>query len=155
MKIRILAIGTDRSRLFEPAIEEYLARIRRVVPVVVEELDPARKGGADPGRARELEGKALLARLASGEMVVVLDERGREMDSQQFAERVLGEAMNRGRDLAFLVGGAEGHAPEVRERADLVLALSRMTLAHRLARLVLVEQIYRGLSILRGEPYHK
>lgn len=155
MKIRILAIGIDRSRLFEPAIEEYLTRIRRVLPVVVEELDPARKGGADADRARELEGRALLSRLSPGEMVVALDERGREMDSRQFAERVLGEAMNRGRDLAFLIGGAEGHAPQVRDRADLVLALSRMTLAHRLARLVLVEQIYRGLSILRGEPYHK
>lgn len=155
MKIRIFAIGADRSRLFEPAVEEYLERIRRVVPVTVEELAPARKGGADPGRARELEGKALLDKLRPGEMVVVLDERGKELDSRQFAERVLGEAMNRGRDLAFLIGGAEGHASEVRERADLVLSLSRLTLAHRLARLVLAEQIYRGLSILRGEPYHK
>lgn len=155
MKIRILAIGSDRSRLFEPAIEEYLGRIRRVVPLTVEELSPARKGGQDPGRARELEGRALLARLRPGEMAVALDERGIELDSRGFAERVLAQAMNHGRDLAFLIGGAEGHADEVRQRADLVLALSRLTLAHRLARLVLAEQIYRGLSILRGEPYHK
>ncbi|HLV60382.1 MAG TPA: 23S rRNA (pseudouridine(1915)-N(3))-methyltransferase RlmH [Fredinandcohnia sp.] len=155
MKIRILAIGSDRSGLFEPAVEEYLARIRRVVPIAVEEVAPARKGGQDPSRARDLEGRALLDRLRPGEMAVVLDERGTQLDSRGFAERVLGEAMNRGRDLAFLIGGAEGHSREVVERADLVLSLSRLTLAHRLARLVLAEQIYRGLSILRGEPYHK
>ena len=155
MKIRVLAIGTDKSRLFEPAIDEYLGRIRRVVPIAVEELAPAKKGGQDPSRAKELEGRSLLERLRPGEMVVALDERGAEMDSRAFAERVLARAMNQGRDLAFLIGGAEGHAAAVRERADLVLSLSRLTLAHRLARLVLVEQIYRGLSILRGEPYHK
>ena len=86
---------------------------------------------------------------------MALDERGAEMDSRAFAERVLARAMNQGRDLAFLIGGAEGHAAAVRERADLVRSLSGLTLAHRLARLVLAEQIYRGLSILRGEPYHK
>lgn len=155
MKIRILAIGSDRSRLFEPAIEEYLGRIRRIVPITVEELSPARKGGQDPLRARELEGKALVDKLRPGEMAVALDERGVELDSPAFAERVLAQAMNHGRDLAFLIGGAEGHAEEVRKRADLVLSLSRLTLAHRLARLVLAEQIYRGFSILRGEPYHK
>lgn len=155
MKIRVLAIGADKSRLFEPAIDEYLERIRRVVPISVEELSPARKGGQDPSRAKALEGRALLERLRPGETVVALDERGDELDSRAFADRVLGRAMNQGRDLAFLIGGAEGHAAEVRARADLALSLSRLTLAHRLARLVLAEQIYRGLSILRGEPYHK
>lgn len=155
MKIRILAVGTDRSRLFEPAVDEYLGRIGRVLPIAVEELPSARKGGQDPKRAREIEGRALLAKLRANEWVVALDERGEMMDSPGFAERVLGRAMNQGRDLAFLIGGAEGHGDAVRKRADLSLSLSRLTLAHRLARLVLVEQIYRGISILRGEPYHK
>lgn len=155
MKIRILAIGSDRSRLFEPAIEDYLGRIRRHLSITVEELRPSRKGGQDPARARGLEGKALLDRCKPGELVVALDEAGTTMDSPAFAERIVGQAMNQGRGLVFLIGGAEGHSDEVRERADTVLSLSRLTFAHRLARLVLVEQIYRGLSILRGEPYHK
>lgn len=155
MKVRILAIGADKSGLFEPAIAEYTKRIGRYAPVEVAELPPSKKGGSDPLRAREEEGQALLGKLKGSELVVVLDERGDELGSEAFSRQVLQEAMNRGRDLAFLIGGAEGHSDAVRKRADRVLALSRMTLAHRLARLVLVEQIYRAFAIARGEPYHK
>lgn len=155
MKIRVLAVGAERSGLFEPAIAEYLNRIRRVVPVAIEEVPASRKGGNDPARAKGEEGEALVSRLRKGELVVALDERGEQLDSEAFAQEILQGAMNQGRDLVFLIGGAEGHGERVRERADRTLALSRLTLPHRLARLVLVEQIYRGLSILRGEPYHK
>lgn len=155
MRIRVLAVGADRSRLFEPAIAEYARRIGRWAGLEIVEVPPSKKGGSDPLRAREEEGQALLGRLRGNEIVVALDERGEELDSTAFSVKVVQEAMNRGRDLAFLVGGAEGHAEAVRQRADRVLALSRMTLAHRLARLVLVEQIYRALAIARGEPYHK
>lgn len=155
MKVRILAIGADRSGLFEPAIDEYLGRIKRYTKVEVVELPPSKKGGADPLRAREEEGQALLSRTRPGDLVVALDERGEQLDSEGFSRHLIQEAMNRGRDLVFLIGGAEGHSDEVRRRADRVLGLSRMTLAHRLARLVLAEQIYRGFAIARGEPYHK
>lgn len=155
MKIRVLAVGAERSGLFEPAIDEYMSRIRRVVPVAIEEVPASRKGGNDPARAKGEEGEALVSRLRKGELVVALDERGEQLDSEAFAQEILQGAMNQGRDLVFLIGGAEGHGERVRERADRILALSRLTLPHRLARLVLVEQIYRGLSILRGEPYHK
>ncbi len=155
MKVRVLAIGTDKSGLFEPAIAEYARRIARYAQLETVELPPSKKGGSDALRAREEEGQALLARLKGNELVIVLDERGEEMGSEAFSRSVVQEAMNRGRDLAFLIGGAEGHSDTVRKRADRVLALSRLTLAHRLARLVLVEQIYRAFAIARGEPYHK
>ena len=155
MKVRILVVGTDRSRLFEPAIAEDASRIGRYATLEQVELPPSKKGGSDPLRAREEEGRALLGRLKGNELVVALDERGEELGSEAFSKPILQEAMNRGRDLAFLIGGAEGHSDAVRARADRVLALSRMTLAHRLARLVLVEQIYRAFAIARGEPYHK
>ncbi|AKU92276.1 23S rRNA (pseudouridine(1915)-N(3))-methyltransferase RlmH [Vulgatibacter incomptus] len=155
MKVRILSIGADKSGLFEPAIAEYLKRIRRYVPVELVELPPSKKGGIDPQRAREEEGQSLLSRLKDSERVVVLDERGDLMGSEAFSREIVQDAMNRGRDLAFLIGGAEGHSAAVRSRADRILALSPLTLAHRLARLVLVEQLYRGFAIARGEPYHK
>lgn len=155
MKVRILAIGADRSGLFEPAIAEYLDRIRRHTKVDVVEVPPSKKGGADPLRAREEEGQALLQRLKPADLVVALDERGEQVDSETFSRQLVQEAMNRGRDLVFLIGGAEGHSDEVRRRADKVVGLSRLTLAHRLARLVLAEQIYRAFAIARGEPYHK
>ncbi|HEY0840468.1 MAG TPA: 23S rRNA (pseudouridine(1915)-N(3))-methyltransferase RlmH [Vulgatibacter sp.] len=155
MKVLLLSVGSDKSGLFEPAVEEYAKRIRRYSPLELAEVRPSRKGGIDPMRAREDEGQALLARVDPRTFVVAMDERGDLLDSEAFSKKILQEAMVRGRDLAFLIGGAEGHSDAVRARADRVLSLSPMTLAHRLARLVLAEQIYRAFTIARGEPYHK
>jgi 23S rRNA (pseudouridine1915-N3)-methyltransferase len=155
VKVRILAVGADRGGLFEDAVEEYLGRIRRYVPLELLEVSPSRKGGSDPQRARGEEGESLLARVKPGDRVVALDERGELLTSAELSTREVQECMTRGRDLVFLVGGAEGLSDAVRARADRVLSLSRMTLPHRLARLVLVEQVYRALTIARGEPYHK
>lgn len=155
MKIRVVSVGAERSGLFEPAVEDYLARIRRYVPAELVEVPSSRKGGADPLRARAEEGEALLARVRPGDRVIALDERGDMLGSEELSAREVQEAMTRGRDLVFLVGGAEGLSDAVRARAERVLSLSRLTLPHRLARLVLVEQVYRALTIARGEPYHR
>ncbi|HYS80562.1 MAG TPA: 23S rRNA (pseudouridine(1915)-N(3))-methyltransferase RlmH [Anaeromyxobacteraceae bacterium] len=153
MKLRLLAIGKDRSGLYAPAVEEYAKRLARYVRFELVELPEARKHAGTP-RAKEEEGAALLARLDPREHVVALDERGKEYTSVELARRV--EAwQGQGRDVALLVGGSDGLAPEVLARAQEKLSLSRFTLAHRLARLVLVEQLYRAMTILRGEPYHK
>ena len=87
-------------------------------------------------------------------MLVALDERGKALSSRDFAAWIARQ-QQQGRDLAFAIGGDEGLSDEVRTRAGLVLSLSAMTLPHRLARLVLMEQLYRAFSILRGEPYHR
>lgn len=153
MKLRLLAIGKDRSGLYAPAVEEYAKRLARYVRFELVELPEARKHAGTP-RAKEEEGSALLARLDPREHVVALDERGKEYTSVELARRV--EAwQGQGRDVALLIGGSDGLSPEVLARAQEKLSLSRFTLAHRLARLVLVEQLYRAMTILRGEPYHK
>ena len=153
MKLRLLAIGKDRSGLYAPAVEEYAKRLARYVRFELVELPEARKHAGTP-RAKDEEGSALLARLDPREHVVALDERGKEYTSVELARRV--EAwQGQGRDVALLVGGSDGLSPEVLARAQEKLSLSRFTLAHRLARLVLVEQLYRAMTILRGEPYHK
>lgn len=153
MRIRIVAVGRDRSGLYAPAVEEYARRLARYVNFGIEEVPEARRHAGTP-RASEEEGLALLARLGERERVVALDERGEEETSQAFASRVA-RWLARGQDVALVVGGSDGLAPAVKARADETLALSRMTLAHRLARLVLAEQLYRAMTILRGEPYHK
>lgn len=153
MKLRVVAVGKDRSGLYAPAVEEYARRISRHVRFELVEVPEARKHAGTP-RAREEEAESILARVGERERVVALDERGEEETSAEFARR-LARWLERGQDVALVVGGADGLAPAVRERAAETLALSRMTLAHRLARLVLVEQIYRALTILRGEPYHR
>jgi 23S rRNA (pseudouridine1915-N3)-methyltransferase len=153
VKLRVVAVGRDRSGLYAPAVAEYAARLARYVKFELVEVPEARKHAGTP-RARDEEGEALLARVGTRERVVALDERGVEETSAAFARRVA-RWLERGQDVALLVGGSDGLAPAVLERADERLALSRMTLAHRLARLVLVEQLYRAMTILRGEPYHK
>src|SRR5690625_282291 len=155
MKIRLLSVGRDRSGELGAVAEDYLQRVRYELPVEVIELPASRKSGADAGRAKEEEGRALLSRLRANDWVIALDERGELLSSVDFSRKIVQEAMNRGRDLAFLVGGAEGLDDAVRRRADRVLSLSPMTLPHRLARVVLAEQIYRALTIAKGGPYHK
>ncbi len=153
MKLRLLAVGRDRSGLYAPAVEEYVGRLSRQLKFELVELPEARKQAGTP-QARDEEAATILARLGPRERVVALDERGEQPTSVELARRVE-RWMNTGQDVALVIGGADGLAPAVLERAQERLALSRMTLAHRLARLVLVEQLYRAMTILRGEPYHK
>jgi 23S rRNA (pseudouridine1915-N3)-methyltransferase len=153
MKLRVVAVGRDRSGLYAPGVEEYARRISRYVPFELVEVSEARRHAGTP-RAKDEEGESLLARIAAKDRVVLLDERGTEETSDAFARRV-GRWLAGGRDVVLVVGGADGLSDAVRARGDETLALSRLTLAHRLARLVLVEQLYRALTIVRGEKYHK
>lgn len=151
MKLTFLSVGKDRSGLFAPGVDEYVRRLGHTAKVQVLELSESRATG---DKAKEEEGKALLAKLGPRDVLVALDERGKQLSSVDFA-KWLGRQQDSGRDVAFVIGGDEGLSDEVRKKAGLVLSLSAMTLPHRLARLMLVEQVYRGFSILKGEPYHK
>jgi 23S rRNA (pseudouridine1915-N3)-methyltransferase len=153
VKLRVIAVGKDRSGLYAPAVEEYGQRIGRYVKFEMVEVPEARKH-AGTARAKEEEGEALLSRVGARERVVALDERGEQLTSVELAKRVE-RWMRGGRDVALVIGGSDGLSEAVLARAEERLALSRLTLAHRLARLVLVEQIYRAWTILKGEPYHK
>ena len=153
MRLRLLSVGKDRSGLYAPAVEEYAKRISRYVRFSVEEVPEARRAAGTP-RARDEEAKSLLDRIADGERVVLLDERGKETTSLEFARRV-GSWLEGARDVTLVIGGSDGHGEAIRARSAESLCLSRLTLAHRLARLVLLEQVYRAFTILRGEPYHK
>lgn len=153
MKVRVIAVGRDRSGLYAPAVEEYAGRLAKQLRFELLEVPEARKL-AGTAQAKEEEAATLLAKLGPRDRVVALDERGEELTSAAFAERV-GRWLARGQDVALVIGGADGLAKSVLDRADEKLAVSRFTLAHRLARLVLVEQLYRAMTILRGEPYHK
>lgn len=153
MKVRLLAVGRDRSGLYAPAVEEYVTRLSRVLKFELVELPEARKQAGTP-QARDEEAATILSRLEPRERVVALDERGDEPTSLEFAKRVE-RWLTRAQDVALVIGGSDGLAPAVLARAQERLALSRLTLAHRLARLVLVEQLYRAMTIIRGEPYHK
>ncbi|HEX8700259.1 MAG TPA: 23S rRNA (pseudouridine(1915)-N(3))-methyltransferase RlmH [Myxococcaceae bacterium] len=154
MKVRLVSVGKDRSGLFEPAVQEYASRLSHYTRFELVELPEATGRKLKAGDAKTAEAEAILARRKPQDWVVALDERGKELDSVELS-RYLAKAQGGSKDLLFVIGGDEGLDESVRQAAHLTLSLSRMTLPHRLARVVLIEQIYRAFTILKGEPYHK
>lgn len=146
MKLKVISIGKDRSGLFAPGVAEYADRLQHYAKTTLVEL-PESRNLAD-------EGSSTLDKLHDRDVLVALDERGKSLSSVELSQWVAKQQQN-GKDLAFAIGGDEGLAPVVREKAALVLSLSKLTLPHRLARLVLLEQLYRVFTLIRGEPYHK
>lgn len=151
MKLTVISIGKDRSGLFAPGVEEYAKRLGHVVKLELVELPESKHSG---DRAKADEAQAVLARLKPTDVVIALDERGKALGSVAFAQW-LDRQRASGPHVVCVIGGDEGLDEALRKRAQLTLSLSAMTLPHRLARLVLMEQLYRAFTILRGEPYHK
>lgn len=155
MRVQICAVGRLRAGPERALIDDYLKRFDRtgralgLGPVEMREVED-RKGGGRDGEA------VLLGRaIPQGALVCVLDERGRAMSSPDFADR-LAAWRDAGRgDAAFVIGGADGIAPELRDRADFALSFGPMVWPHMLARVMLSEQLYRAASILAGSPYHR
>lgn len=142
--IRIIAVGKVRDKRLAGLVDNYLKRIGGMAPVEMAEVRDA-----TPSR----EGKDMVARLGSArgqQLVVAMDEQGEDLTSREFSELLGGHG-----GISFLIGGADGLGVEIRARADRTVRLSSMTLTHEMARVFLAEQIYRGLSILRGKPYHR
>lgn len=149
-----LSRGPERD-LVDRYVDRTGAAGNRVGVRAVREIEVAE------GRARDLpsrlgaEGRAILAAIPHGSAVIALDEAGALWDSAAFADRIAAHAGRGAGTLAFLIGGPDGHAPTVRDRAEAVVALGRHTMPHGLVRVVLAEQIYRAVTILAGHPYHR
>jgi 23S rRNA (pseudouridine1915-N3)-methyltransferase len=155
MRVRIIAVGTRMPAWVRSACAEYLKRFTGSLPVTLSEIEPGRRpAGGATAAAVGAEGERLLAALRPADHVVALDERGRELTTRELATW-LGERLQQGQDLAFLIGGADGLAAPVLSRSQLRLALSRLTLPHALARVLLCEQLYRAHAILGNHPYHR
>ena len=154
MKISIVAIGQRQPRWADEAIADFLKRFPTDFSVSVRELKPEARDGRPPERIRAAEAERLRAALPAGCLTVALDERARDLTSAAFAEQ-LGRWRDRGDSPVFVIGGPDGLTDELRRGAQLLLRLSSMTLPHALARLLLVEQLYRAWSILSRHPYHR
>ncbi len=151
MKTVVMTFGKLRSRELAAVAADYARRLARYSPAEVVELRDER---GEDAAARRKEAGRLEDSLRPGDFVVLLDERGKELSSRELAALISERARSATGRLVFLVGGPFGVADEVRTRARQVLSLSRMTLPHELARVVLLEQLYRAWTILRGEKYH-
>ncbi len=154
MRVKVLVTGADPKDPLQQVAADYLARAGRRFDAGIVPVAPAKRGkGSDDARVKDDEGKALLA-ASEGATRVALDPRGALLTSEQLAQK-LESLIARGKPVAFLIGGATGLADFVRAQADATWSLSPLTFAHRLALVVVAEQIYRAAEIARGGPYHK
>ena len=154
MRITLLTMGKTDIRWVSEGLEMYSSRLVHYVPFSVKELPELKGVGAfTHDMIKQKEGEALLKAIKPSDTVILLDERGEQFSSLEFAARI-GRYLQAGRDLVFVVGGAYGFSPEVYSRASSSISLSRMTCSHQLVRTVFAEQLYRAFTILRGEPYH-
>jgi 23S rRNA (pseudouridine1915-N3)-methyltransferase len=159
MTIHLICVGTLKERYWREAADEYRKRIGKYCALTTDEIQEARApenpSPAEEVAVKEAEGRALLRRVKSGSYVIALDARGAALSSESFAEKLAALPHAGGKRIAFLMGGPLGLADIVRARADLCLSLSEMTFPHRMARVILLEQLYRAFKILRGAAYHK
>ncbi|MEK6407402.1 MAG: 23S rRNA (pseudouridine(1915)-N(3))-methyltransferase RlmH [Acidobacteriota bacterium] len=155
MKLRIVWIGKTKNAPAKQLLQEYLERVGKFAAVEVTELRDRNDVGSDTRRIIDKEGEDILARTAAAPYLIALDERGRELDSIKLAELIEKHRVLGTKQLTFVIGGYGGLSEAVRRRADFVLALSKMTLTHELARVLLMEQIYRAFTIIHDLPYQK
>jgi 23S rRNA (pseudouridine1915-N3)-methyltransferase len=155
VKLRLLAAGTRMPDWVSAGFADYAGRMPRECRLELREIPLGpRGGGRGDGRAVTVEGERMLKALSPSDRAVALDVGGRSLDTEALARR-LADWLQEGRDVAFLVGGPDGLAPPVVERAGWRWSLSPLTLPHGLVRVVLAEQLYRAWTVLQGHPYHR
>lgn len=159
MQCKILAVGSIKERYFTDGINEYLKRLKPVFPVSIKEVPdlpvPQNASAAEIARIVAKEGEALLNHIPQDAYLVALAINGKMLSSEQLAAKLNDWAFSGKRELIFVIGGSCGLAPQVLARAEFKLSFGAATYPHQLMRLILTEQIYRGVKINRNEPYHK
>lgn len=155
MRLVVVAVGAGQPSWVEEAFDEYAKRLPREMRVELVEVRAEPRGTGKPVAALlAAEAKRVEASIPRSALRVVLDERGREVDTRALA-RLMARWREGGRDVAFLIGGPDGLAGDVKESADIALRLSSLTLPHGLARVILAEALYRAASVLGRHPYHR
>lgn len=155
MKTTLLMTGRTVEPHFIAAIDDYVKRVKHYLTFtteVVPELKNTRSLSAE--QQKEKEGELILKALQPGDVVILLDERGKEMRSVEFAAYMRHKMNTVNKRLVFVIGGPYGFSPPIYEAAHDKISLSRMTFSHQMVRLVFVEQLYRAMTILHGSPYH-
>lgn len=155
MKIQLLCMGPTREKAVADSIRKYVSRIPHYMPfemVCLPDVKVSLK--TSQMQQKELEGRKFLENIVPADFVVLLDERGKEYTSRDFADFIGRKSVELPRNLIFIIGGPYGFSQQMYERANASISLSKMTFPHELVRLFIVEQLYRAQTILRGEPYH-
>ena len=156
MKIKIIALGKIKEKFLKDGIDEFLKRLTPYTSIEIIELTPVEiKDGNLIQKALEQESEKILANIKPNSYVITLEILGKQLSSEDFAQKINEITISGISELVFIIGSSCGIAKSVSERADFKLSISKMTFLHQFARLLLVEQIYRAFKILKGETYHK
>lgn len=155
MKITLLVIGKTDAKYFVDAIKEYEKRLEHYIPFEMQMIpDIKNTKSLTIEQQKEKEGELILKNLQAGDYLVLLDEKGKEYSSMQFASYIEKKTHTVAKRLVFVIGGPYGFSQAVYDKASEKLTLSRMTFSHQMIRLIFVEQLYRAMTILNNEPYH-
>lgn len=155
MKVTLIAVGKMGAGPLRELVEMYSARLGHYLPFEHIQIPDVKNTRAiDAGRQKQAEGKAILAAVKATDHVLLLDERGRQCTSRELAATLRQKANTLPGRLVIVTGGPYGFSEEVYARANGLMSLSKMTFPHEVARMLIVEQLYRAMTILRGEPYH-
>ena len=159
MKISIVSVGKLKEKYLKQGIQEYLKRLGAYAKVdvieVADEKAPENMSEAEMLEVKRKEGERILSQIAPDTYVITLEINGKMLSSEQLAAKMDELATYGKSKIAFVIGGSLGISNDVQNRSDLALSFSKMTFPHQLMRLILLEQVYRGFRINRGEPYHK
>lgn len=156
MKITLICVGKLSLPFIKQGAAEYEQRLKRFAPLNIIELKEEKRGGkkADVNFIRQSEADQIMAKIPNGAYLIGLDETGKQASSERFATRIE-QHMNQGTaNICLIIGGAYGLTDKLRKHCNELLSLSAMTFTHQMARLFLLEQLYRGFTIIRNEPYH-
>ncbi len=155
MKIKIICIGKTGKKFLEDGEQEYLGRLKHYIAVErIEIPDLKNQKNLSEQQIKELEGKEILERIGSAEHLYLMDERGKTYSSLGFSEFLTARFNAGGKALVFVIGGAYGFSDDVYAQAAGKISLSEMTFSHQMVRMIFFEQLYRAMTIQRGEPYH-
>jgi len=155
MKMVLVLIGRTKPGFVESGMAEYLKRIGKYAKMEVRLISDSKAAARLSNRQiKEREGGAILKGLNKRDIVVLLDERGKEMSSPELAGFIEKRQIEGGGNLVFIIGGANGFSDEVHKRGNFIISLSRMTFSHQLVRIIFLEQLYRAFTIINNEPYH-
>lgn len=155
MKLLILFTGRTQGNIYPGLINEYVQRLSHYIPVQVEEIpDLKNTKSLSEDQQKEKEADMVFERMQGGDVLVLLDERGKEMTSREFSQWMEQKMQTVPKRLILLIGGPYGFSQRIYDAAQGKISLSKMTFSHQMVRLFLVEQIYRAFTIIKGEPYH-
>lgn len=155
MKITLLAIGKTDEKYLEEGISKYVKRLQHYIPFDVKIIpDIKNRKTLSEEQQKKLEGELILSQLVTGDELILLDENGKGFSSREFSELLEKQMVGSAKRLVFAIGGPYGFSPECYQKAKMKISLSAMTFSHQMVRLIFVEQIYRAMTILKGEPYH-